>query len=218
MGGVATFFSVGLLAVMIDVPFDILGPDLGWWWWNEDAEDPMGLVAHRWLGVPVSSYCWHLLFEGSQWLVAHRLRARVRGWIPRGTMATVLRALPLAAIAGALSIVVGVIVMMPFHLFRGPLGFSDGVFTVTLLVVASLALLLGRKRGAGEGGFDWGLLSWGLAWNFFFAALVAWRWLAGDLPQGDAKLLVIGAVAVGSVVIHTYIHARACRPGAEPRH
>jgi hypothetical protein len=206
MGSVGTFFTVGLLAVMIDVPFDIMGPDCKWWWWNEDAEDPWGLVAHRWLGVPVSSYCWHLLFEGSQWLVAHRLRGRVDRFTTRSVTATILRALPLAAIAGALSVVVGVIVMMPFHLFRGPLGFNDGVFTVTLLVVASLAFLTARKRG--EDPPDWGLLSWILLWNFFFLALGYWAWLGGGIPQVPGKAIVIGGVAVVSVVIHTYIHWR----------
>ncbi len=206
MRGVSTFFATGLIAVLIDVPFDIMGPDAGWWWWNEDGDDPMGLVAHRWLGVPVSSYCWHLLFGGSQWLVANRLRGRIARWPTRSLLATVGRAAPWAVLGGVASVLTGVIVMMPFHLFRGPLGFHDGVFTITLLVVSALAVLLGR-RGGGSGP-DWGLLSWVLAWNFFFLALGYWIWLGGDIEQSSAKLVVIGLVAVGSVVLHTYIHWR----------
>ena len=205
MRGVSTFFATGLIAVLIDVPFDIMGPDAGWWWWHEDAEDPLGLVAHRWLGVPVSSYCWHLLFEGSQWLVAHRFRRRVDAWSTRSLVGTVTRALPWALLGGVASVITGVIVMMPFHAFRG-VGLHDGVFTTTLLVVSSLALLLGHKRGASPP--DWSLLSWVLVWNFFFVALAYWILMGGDIPQTAAKAIVIGGVAAVSVVLHAYIHFR----------
>jgi len=120
MGAVGSFFTAGALAVMIDVPFDIMGPDDRWWWWYEGAEDPMNLLAARWLGVPVTSYCWHLLFEGSQQWVTERFAGRVdRNHPPeRGLLSSLVGLVPLTIFTGALSVVVGVIVMMPFHGFR----------------------------------------------------------------------------------------------------
>src|SRR5262249_47750499 len=47
---------VGFMIVMIDLPYDVIGPDAGWWAW--DGRDPN--VLERWHGVPVTSYYWHL--------------------------------------------------------------------------------------------------------------------------------------------------------------
>ena len=53
-------FAAGLLIVAMDIPFDIVGPNVGWWSWS--TSDP--LLAYRWCGVPVTSYYWHLAFGG----------------------------------------------------------------------------------------------------------------------------------------------------------
>ncbi len=206
-GALATFFTAGLLALMIDVPFDIMGPDCGWWIWHQGGDDPGGLVAYRWLGVPVSSYCWHLLFDGSHapltGRVGARLHARLAG---RGTLYTFTALLPVSALLGVLAILSGVLVMMPFHLFRA-IGLSDGQFTISLLLTASVVVLLSRNR-ADAGPPLWGLLGFVLAWYFFFVAL-AWQVYGdGEIRQWREKALVIGLVAVVAVVAHTLIHFR----------
>jgi len=207
VGPVATFFTAGLLAVMIDIPFDIMGPDCGWWWWHEGGEDPYGLVGHRWLGVPVSSYCWHLLFNGSQGSVTSRfsegLQARLGG---RGLLATLAGLTPATMILGALGLLMGVVVMMPFHAFRA-VGFTDGVFTATLLVVASLVMLLSSNRPNTEPAAR-GVLLWVLLWYIYNLILGCVVWSGGEVPNWELKAMVIGFVAIVAMRAHTWIHLR----------
>ncbi len=209
-GALATFFTAGLLTVMIDVPFDIMGPDCGWWVWHEGGEDPFGLVDHRWLGVPVSSYCWHLLFGGSAALISRRFGARLSPQLAgRGLLRASLTLLPTSAILGALTVLLGVLVMMPFHLFRA-VGLSDGDFTVTLLVTASLVMLLSRSRDD-AGPPVWSLLGWVMVWSFYYLALGWLVWEGGDIVDWRVKALVISAVTVIAVILHTIVHFRGDR-------
>lgn len=208
MGAVGSFFTAGALAVMIDVPFDIMGPDDKWWWWYEGAEDPMDLLAARWLGVPVTSYCWHLLFEGSQQWVTERFARRVDDNHPpeRGLFSSLVGLVPLAIFTGALSVVVGVLVMMPFHGFRA-LGFSDHAFTLTLLIVAALAFVSAKKRPDTRPP-EWDLLAWVLGWYALFFVLAARVWPSGGIEHVEYKFAVYIAVAAASVGLHAWIQHR----------
>lgn len=208
MGAVGTFFTAGALAVMIDVPFDIMGPDDRWWWWYEGAEDPMNLLAARWLGVPVTSYCWHLLFEGSQQWVSERFRGRVeRNYPPeRGLFSTLVGMIPLTLLTGLLSVVVGIIVMMPFHGFRA-LGLSDYAFTVTLFVVSALAFVTARKREDTRPP-EWRLLGWVLGWYALFFYYAATVWTAGKHEDIQLKFITYVVVAAVSIGLHSWIHHR----------
>jgi len=209
-GAVATFFTAGLLAVMIDVPFDIMGPDCGWWIWYEGSEDPYGLVAHRWLGVPVSSYCWHLLFGGSAAVICRRFGARLSPRLAgRSLLRSLLTLVPVSGLLGALTVLLGVLVMMPFHLFRA-VGLSDGQFTVTLLITAALVMLTSRSRDD-AGPPVWALLGWVMVWSFY-SLVLGWQvWEGGETVDWRAKALVIGAVSVLAVVLHTIVHFRGDR-------
>ncbi len=209
-GALATFFTAGLLAMLLDVPFDIMGPDCGWWVWYEGGGDPYGLVEHRWLGVPVSSYCWHVLFGGSAALIGRHFDGRISPRIAgQGLLRSLLTLIPTTGLLGALTVLLGVLVMMPFHLFRA-VGLTDGHFTVSLLVTAALALLLSRNRDD-AGPPVWGLLGWVMAWYFYYLALGWQVWEGGEVGDWQAKALVFGAVSVLAVVLHTIAHFRGDR-------
>ncbi|PVD37869.1 hypothetical protein C0Q70_00471 [Pomacea canaliculata] len=64
-------FAVGLGAVLLDIPFDIMGVKLLWWTWHDD--DPNIFDRHYW--VPWTSYYFHAAFSSSLVLVFHGVRA-----------------------------------------------------------------------------------------------------------------------------------------------
>ena len=114
--------AAGVLIVMIDAPFDLLGPPLGWWRWSDT--DPN--VAVRWAGVPVTSYYWHCAFGASlAWLTgfaARRLRPRL--W--------------LAAPIAPLTMILGFVAFLPFHGLKA-IGIGDGMIVAFALAVCSVA-------------------------------------------------------------------------------
>lgn len=114
----AEAITAGILIVCIDVPFDITGPRLGWWRWFDN--DPN--IAYRWLGVPVTSYYWHLTFGAILcWLTARAAR-RSLWWCLPITVGT---------------IVLGVMAFLPFHGLKA-IGISDGVIVGAALTAAAL--------------------------------------------------------------------------------
>lgn len=64
-------YTVGLGAVLLDIPFDIMGVKLLWWTWHDD--DPNIFDRHYW--VPWTSYYFHAAFSSSLVLVFHGVRA-----------------------------------------------------------------------------------------------------------------------------------------------
>ncbi len=206
-GPVATFFAAGLLAVLLDVPFDIMGPDCGWWAWHTGGEDPWGLVAHRWLGVPVSSYCWHLLFTGALASVTAHYEKRATATIGRGRWFPMFaRALPVTTLLGLLSIVMGILVMMPFHLFRA-LGFTDGVFTVTLFATAGLFVLTTPNREPASRVAQ-GIFMWVLVWYAYYLLLGPIVWSGGGFESPELKATIFGLVATVALTLHRLAHLR----------
>jgi hypothetical protein len=125
--------AAGLCIVALDAPFDMAGPVLGWWQWF----DGHGEIAHRWAGVPVTSYYWHMAFggilAGLTALVARRSRAMPSPWL----------ALPLAAAVIAL----GMIAFAPFHALVA-LGVSDGLVVAGLLAGGATAVVATMTRAA----------------------------------------------------------------------
>jgi hypothetical protein len=119
-GPVAEAITAGIFIVCIDVPFDITGPRLGWWRWFDN--DPN--IAYRWLGVPVTSYYWHLTFGAILCaLTARAARAgRSLWWCFPITVGT---------------IVLGVIGFLPFHGLKA-IGVSDGVIVGAALAAAAV--------------------------------------------------------------------------------
>lgn len=118
-------FVVGLLAVCMDAPYDIVGARLGWWTWSET--DPN--AAYRWQGVPVTSYYFYLAFGGAAaWLT------RVFGG----------RRLVLAPAVALLVILVGFLGFVPFHLLKA-CHVSDGTIVGGGLVVCAIAGVVSPK-------------------------------------------------------------------------
>lgn len=126
---VPEMFAAGLFIVMLDVPYDLTGPQAGWWRWFDT--DPN--IAHRWAGVPVTSFYWHFAFGGI--LAALTARAARRGrpalWL----------ALPLAAA----TIVLGVLAFLPFHGLAA-LGVSHGVIVGGALAIGAAVTIHGVVR------------------------------------------------------------------------
>jgi hypothetical protein len=96
---------VGLCIMLVDVPFDIAGPDAAWWSWS--TKDPN--LAVRWLGVPITSYYWYLLFGAIYAALLRALKPRLekRAFAPL-----------LTPLFGAAVLVLGVIAFIPFHLIK----------------------------------------------------------------------------------------------------
>ncbi|MFO0579814.1 MAG: hypothetical protein U1A78_38060 [Polyangia bacterium] len=129
-------FLVGLIIVVMDLPYDISGPDAGWWVWS--AKDPN--LTYRWHGVPVTSYYWHLAFGGSLAFLVRSLRARA---VRAGSLRP-LRLLLLSILVGVLTLVLGVLSFLPYHGLKS-LGISDGVIVGGLFVLSSLIVLASAR-------------------------------------------------------------------------
>jgi hypothetical protein len=124
-------FAAGLLIVALDVPFDIIGPNVGWWRWS--AVDP--LLAYRWCGVPVTSYYWHLAFGGILAALTSALGPHVDR--PRKFL--------LAVPASLLTIVVGVIAFLPLHGLAA-IGVSHGIVVACAWGMCAAVLIVAPKR------------------------------------------------------------------------
>lgn len=140
-------FLIGLVIVAMDFPYDISGPDAGWWTWS--AKDPN--LSYRWHGVPVTSYYWHLAFGGALALLS-RLLGRLAAPQKVTSAPGALRMIGFAILVGVLTLVVGVVAFLPFHFLKAR-GISDGVIVAGLFVLAaglSAVGLRGRQGAAPE--------------------------------------------------------------------
>jgi hypothetical protein len=179
-------FVVGLAIVLIDVPFDVLGPPVGWWTWS--SADPNLRV--RWLGVPVTSYYWHLTFGGALVFLARSVAPLVR----RGRAYLLL-----APLVGAATLIVGTLAFLPFHGLRA-LGVPDGANLALLAAVAAGLLLGSRPRASAPP--DRALLAIPVLYHLFFLAVLVWARLS------LASTAVIAAATALSLALHAYAQAR----------
>ena len=122
----AEAFAAGALIVVVDAPFDMVGPQAGWWRWFDN--DPN--IAYRWAGVPVTSYYWHLAFGG---ILAALTAAAARRMQPARWLA-----LPISAAV----IVLGVVAFLPFHGLKAA-GDGDGVIVGGALALAAAVAVHG---------------------------------------------------------------------------
>ena len=190
LGFVAEAVTCGLAILLIDVPFDIAGADARWWTWLPSGHD----VTQRWLGVPLTSYEWYLIFAA---VLAGMCRA-VRGKVEARSALAYLALAPVVAVG---IIVVGIVGFLPFHALEAA-GVPDGA-----IVAAHAAVALGiamRARAVGT----WERAPRGLgaipvvlaAWH---VGVIAVLWRMGEAAGGGEKLgvaVVASAVGIGVFV------------------
>ena len=187
-------FAAGFAIVALDVPFDVTGPEVGWWEWS--ATDPR--LADRWSGVPVTSYYWHLAFGG----ILAALTAAV------GPHVQTTRQLAFAVPTALLTMVLGVLAFLPLHALAA-LGVSHGVVVGTALALAAAILVAAPKRAAGNS--DFFLMTIATAF-YAFHAIVA----AGRIPVRHLAFVFAG-IAMGlaiNVVAHRPAFANRRRAAA----
>lgn len=123
----------GFAMCLIDVPFDLAGVALGWWTWLDT--DPV--LAFRWLGVPVTSYYWYLIFGAVAVLLCRGLWPRLEKRLEKRAFGL---AVPIALFTGSLVIVFGVLGFLPFHALSA-LGLSHGTIVALHLLGCSILAL-----------------------------------------------------------------------------
>ncbi len=176
-------FSEALLAgfaiCLIDVPFDNIGVDAHWWVWSN--ADPK--LASRWLGVPVTSYYWYLIFGAVYAALCRKLGQKT------------LLITPLIA---ALTIVLGIVAFLPFHGLKA-LGAHDGwIVAAQLVLCAGLAL---RRWRADAPPLDRELLIVPLALDAWHLGLLVVLWSKGEVAQAPTKLAVFVAVTLATALL-----------------
>jgi len=180
-------FAAGALIVAMDAPFDVVGPVAGWWVWYDT--DPN--IAYRWLGVPVTSYYWHLTFGGT--LAAVTAWTAARSARPGGPR------LWLALPSAVATMVIGFLCFVPLHLLAA-VGVSHGVTVATALVGCAAAAIVARKKGGATRGVDRALL---LIWLAFYGyhAVVAAALANASIAGWPVRFAFVGVVAVAAAVV-----------------
>jgi hypothetical protein len=193
-GLVPRMLLAGLFIVAMDMPFDILGPTQGWWIWS--ASDPN--MAFRWHDVPVTSYYWHLAWGG---LLAGVTQVFGRyGGDAQRPWRIALLALPLAF----LTIVLGVLSFLPFHLLKY-LGVPDGTIVAGLFAVALAVTFLSRGNAPAAAPRDARLL---VIPALYYAGLVVIA-IAEMANRGTAfggRMAVISVVTMAALLAHSRAH------------
>lgn len=194
---------VGFAACLIDVPFDIAGVAVGWWVWMDGNGWAEKVIAYRWLGVPVTSYLWYLIFGAVLAVLCRTLAPRVA----RRSLGVIFAAAPIGGLA---VIVGGVLAFMPFHLAKA-IGISDGAFTAAWLTVcAGLALYAAPSIGKVPR-LDRRVLLVALGVPGFHVALLAWAAGAGTLPQPGIRIASAAAAFIGVSAIAWLLPAWTAR-------
>lgn len=202
----------GLAMCLIDVPFDLAGVPTGWWRWLDG--DPN--LAFRWLGVPVTSYYWYLVFGAVSVAI-------VRGTWSRLEKRPFALAAALALPLGSLVIVLGVLGFLPFHAVHA-LGVSEGAIVAGHVgVCVALALLSRGERRPTEPVLA---LAAGLV-PLVSLVVLALESSGGAIPDGGERIAWSALALGGLVLLATRLPLRrpapapaatpgAAVPGAEP--
>jgi hypothetical protein len=188
----------GLAIVFIDIPFDSLGVDAGWWIWADNTETALHprfveAVATRWYGVPITSYYWYLMYGAMLYIFTHALYPKLK----TRSLGSRLACAPLVSIAvcvaGALAF------ELMFWLPRG-LGVSEHVIVATWFAVV-LALAAMVRAPAARPPERWLVINVVL-FHAFHLLVMVWLWSAGRLTNTTGKLLLItAAVAVALTIL-----------------
>lgn len=180
----------GFAICMLDVPFDTLGVDAGWWTWS--ADDPV--LAERWLGVPITSYEWYLLFGAILAGLCDRLGERTL-WLT-----------PVAAVG---TFVLGVVAFLPFHGLTA-LGVPGTAIVAGHMIAC--ALYAARARRSRDIGV---VVAVPFSLHGLFAAVMVALWSQGRLDDGGLELVAAGLAAGGLATVIAPGFGRAAR-AADP--
>ncbi len=193
--------AASLAILLIDVPFDVVGVDARWWTWHPSSRD----VAQRWLGVPLTSYEWYLLFGAILVGACRLLRPRVS----RQPLAVQMVLAPLVALG---VIVAGVVAFLPFHALEA-VGVPDGAIVAAHAAACCVVALRARGR------LQSAPLPRALA--AVPALLVAWHgavlvalWRTGDVAHAPAKAALLGAAALA--MLGLFLRAAPSAVAARP--
>ena len=176
-------FAAGFLIVAMDMPFDILGPVVGWWSWSD--KDPR--IAVRWLDVPVSSYYWHMAFGGILASLTTIIGRHVR---------TLTRLVLLTLPVALLTVAVGMVAFTPYHALDA-LGVRQEIIVAGALALSFAVGAFARRRLATEP--DRLLLAIP-ALFYAFHLVAAFRFAT---PVKLVPILVVTALAAA---INVYVH------------
>lgn len=129
----AEHLAVGLMTVLIDMPYDIIGIKYLHWIWHDT--DPNVADRHYW--VPWNSYYFHVCFSASFQFFFHKTRSwldkRDLGKWERGTISSELIAIVVSAL---FSMPGGCLLFIPlYHPLHDFLGVPSEVTSVTILIV-----------------------------------------------------------------------------------
>ncbi len=198
LGAVAEALVVGLAICLLDVPFDIVGVDAGWWKWSASDRD----LAFRWLGVPVTSFYWYMLFGAIFALLCRALRKKVE---QRSLFAYVV----VAPFVGVAIIVLGILGFLPFH---GLEALGVGAGTIVLChALACVAVAFVARRDAPLPASR-AILFIPVALHLWHTSVLLLLWSRGGVADAPAKLAQIAAVSVVSCALAWWIptlrHAR----------
>ena len=169
--------AAGLCVALVDVPFDLVGADARWWIWHPSSHD----VAQRWLGVPLTSYEWYLLFAAVLVGACRLLRPRIEG----RSLAAYAGLAPLVALG---VIIIGVITFLPFHALEA-LGVPDGAI-VAAHAGAALWVAL-RARASTPSRPPARLVAVVVLLAAWHALVLAVLWMRGEIADGPAKAAVV---------------------------
>jgi hypothetical protein len=194
---VAEAFLAGFAICLIDVPFDIAGVAVGWWDWLDT--DPN--LAFRWLGVPVTSYEWYLIFGA---VAAAQLRLL---W-PRLEKRSFALAAIVALFAGSGVVFFGVLGFLPFHGIKA-LGVSDGMIVAAHLAICAVLALAVRGRRGSLSPLIAGVV---LLLGAFHVALLSWLAVTGALPDGIERASWSAFAFAGSIAFVSFLPFRRVQP------
>jgi hypothetical protein len=198
---VAEALLAGLATCLIDVPFDVAGVAVGWWRWLDT--DPN--LAFRWLGVPVTSYYWYLIFGA-----VAALQCRIL-W-PRLERRSFALAVAVSPIAGFGVVFFGVIGFLPFHGIKA-LGVPDGTIVAAhLLACGVLALCASVRRTK----LPPAIAAVVVLLPGGHVAFLLWEGMNGRLPESGPRIVASIAALAGLVALSWSLPLRRARRATPP--
>lgn len=189
----------GLAIMVIDVPFDSLGVDAGWWWWVDNSADALHprfveVLETRWFGVPVTSYYWYLMYGALLYVLSHL------AWRRMERKGRSLRTRLLVAPLVSVGVVVGGALAFEVMFWLPRLtGLSDHAIVATY--IGSVVILAATVRAPEAKPAPRWLLGNVAVFYVFHLALMIWLATQGGLSSPSGKPILLSAAALVAATI-----------------